>query len=408
MIIQNIHREFLHLAKSEKKNVLIVAFNLFLILFSYPLVRATSTAMFIEYYGAKNTPVIWMSSVAILAGCVFLISYLQKRRSVFFLYSAISIVTTIIFLACNLLFAVDYKFVAYPYAIWKEVYIVLLVHLSIGYLNSKVSHETARLTYGPLGALGSLGGVLGGVMVTKLIPYFDSLYGDGSGMVLSGMLGAAIICLTIVLFHSENVFIKESKKESPLLSIKGDVKYVGLILLIVMMSQFIINLANFKFNIGLESYVSGTGAKSVFLGKVYSAINLLSFIFQIVFTPILLKILKEKKVHFLIPVLFFIIFLATFLNLGFVPVVILFVTYKGIDYSLFSSAKEMLYFPLGKNARYGAKYVVDMFGYRFAKMIISLILLAFSSIAFVNGLMVVCLIIWLCLVVYLMKVYKEQ
>ncbi len=408
MLIKNIHREFMLLNKEDRRNILLVAFNLFLVLFSYPLVRATSTAMFIETYGAKSTPVIWILSVVLLSLSVLLLNFLQKKRSVFFLYSFVSILTTIVFVVCNLLYAIDLKQIAYLYAVWKEVYIILLVHLSIGYLNSKVSHETARLTYGPLGALGSLGGVLGGLCVAKVIPFFNSMYGDGSGLILSGMLGAGIICITTILFHSENSFLVQREKPSPLNSIKNKANYVIIISLIVMLSQFVINLANFKFNLGVESYVSGAEGKGVFLGKIYSSVNFVSFIFQIFLIPILLKVFREQKVHLLIPVIFLAIFVSSSFSLGFAPVAIMFVAMKGVDYSLFSTAKEMLYFPISKEARYGAKYIVDMVVYRFSKMLISLVLLTFTSITFVNSMMALCLILWLILVVYMIKNFKEQ
>ena len=177
--IKNIHTEFLNLEQKDRKSILLVAFNLFFVLFSYPMIRSVSTAIFVDYYGAKNTPWVWILSVVGLAISVSLFNKWQKKRSVFFLYSNISIITTILFVVFNILYKLGYNFVAYPFAIWKEVYIILLVHLSIGYLNSKVDYRVAKLTYGPLGALGSLGGVLGGslaVMSVAIIYTLEGIY----------------------------------------------------------------------------------------------------------------------------------------------------------------------------------------------------------------------------------------
>jgi AAA family ATP:ADP antiporter len=41
--------------------------------------------------------------------------------------------------------------------------------------------------------------------------------------------------------------------------------------------------------------------------------------------------------------------------------------FKGLDYSVFRAAKEILYIPLSFDARYRAKEVIDVFGYRFSK-----------------------------------------
>ena len=58
--IKNIHSDLMSLGKEDRRHIFLVAFNLFAILFSYPFIRSTSEAMFIDYYGAKSTPVVWI------------------------------------------------------------------------------------------------------------------------------------------------------------------------------------------------------------------------------------------------------------------------------------------------------------------------------------------------------------
>ena len=173
------------------------------------------------------------------------------------------------------------------------------------------------------------------------------------------------------------------------------------------MSQFTINLANFKFNLGVEQYIQGAEEKGEFLASTYSKVNLLSFIFQIFLIPIILKLFHERKVHLSIPLIFGGAYLFTQLSSGFIPIAFLFIIYKGIDYSLFSTAKEMLYFPLDSIQRYGAKYVVDMIVYRFSKMLISVILIYYTSDKFIDISLSICLFVWVLLVIALQK-YKFE
>ncbi|OIQ19626.1 MAG: hypothetical protein BM556_03835 [Bacteriovorax sp. MedPE-SWde] len=399
--IRNIHKEFIELDKADRKPILIVAFNLFAILFSYPMIRSASTAMFVDSFGAKNTPWVWILSVIGLAISVSLFNIWQKKRSIYFLYSSISLFSTFIFIACNTLSIFKVNLVAFPYYVWKEVYIVLLVHLSIGYLNSKVDYKVAKLTYGPLGALGSLGGILGGLLTAKLIPYVNSNFTSVDGLFIVGILGTIIIFLTTFLFSTtrgEYLQKVEDKFESPLASLKDVKKYVFLMAAIVAISQFVINLANYKFNLSLEQFVIGAQDKGAFLGKVYSGINLISFSFQILFIPILLKLVRVRILHMVIPTIFGLFFITSMLTQGaFLPIALLFIVYKGLDYSLFSTAKEMLYFPLSKVQKFGAKYIVDMIVYRASKMLISVILLIEKSAFFVDALLGICLIIWVAL-----------
>lgn len=410
--IKKIHKEFINLDIQERRPIVLVALNLFAILFSYPMIRSASTAIFVDFYGAKNTPWVWIFSVVALSISVTLFNRWQKKHSVYFLYFNISVLTTVLFLVCNALYIMGYKFVAFPYYIWKEVYIILLVHLSIGYLNSKVDYSVAKLTYGPLGALGSLGGVLGGLATSNIIPYVNSGFGKGWGLFSVGILGTVIVFLTLFLFSitkGEYLHKKEEKeKTSPLASLSDVKKYIILMASIVAVSQFVINLANYKFNLGLEGHVFGAEGKGAFLGKVYSAINFVSFSFQVFFIPIILKLVKVRSLHVSIPLIFSMLFIGTITFEGsFTPVAILFIIYKGLDYSLFSTAKEMLYFPLTQVQKFGAKYVVDMIVYRASKMLISAILLFVLVPFWVDAILGICLIIWTILTV-LLYMQKEN
>ena len=84
-----------------------------------------------------------------------------------------------------------------------------------------------------------------------------------------------------------------------------------------------------------------------------------------------------------------------------------FVIFKGVDYSLFSTAKELLYFPLSPSQKYGAKYINDIVIYRFAKGLISLILIKIQIESAVTWMMYLSLVIWLILLIPLFKHEKN-
>ena len=410
--IKNIHKEFLNIETKDRKSILAVAFNLFLLLFSYPMIRSASTAIFLEKFGAKNTPLVWILSVVALSISVTLFNKFQKKKNVFFLYNFVVMITVLFFIICNALYYVDVPYSSYFYYVWKEVYIILLVHLSLGYLNASVDYKVAKLTYGPLGALGSLGGVLGGMATNKIIPWINSING-GHGVFFVGLLGVTVVGITHFVFRTSGNDVKIKKEEkkqlSPLRSVRDIKSYVVLIGAIVAVSQFVINLANYKFNLGIEGHVTGLEEKAPFLGNVYSNINLVSFLFQIFLIPIILKFVKVKWVHFFIPFIYILVFFTTLGPVGgFLPVTILFVTYKGLDYSVFSTAKEMLYFPLLDVQKYGAKYIVDMIVYRASKMVISALLLVYNTAFFVDCTLGICLIIWIALTAFLFTKKHEK
>ena len=91
------------------------------------------------------------------------------------------------------------------------------------------------------------------------------------------------------------------------------------------------------------------------------------------------KYVKPFYTHLSIPLMYGASFLFSLIMGGsLIPITVTFVIFKGVDYSLFGSAKELLYFALDDIQKYGAKYGADMITYRLAKGVISLILIKIS------------------------------
>jgi AAA family ATP:ADP antiporter len=368
--------------------------------------------MFLDAFGAKNTPVVWLYSIIGLTLCITIYNYFQVRLTAHKLYYWTCCLSVLFFLAGPWLVGLTQLFI-YPLFVWKEIYIVLLIHMSIGYLNNAVKEDQAKIFYGPIGAIGSLGGILGGVLGSNLT---NSINTD---QIL--MTGALFLLVSIFFFRlSSRDFCLSKNKDNrgdvkPLQAI-GEVKdYVILMALIVLLSQFVINLANFKFNILFDALVESKREKTKNLNIIYSSINAISLLVQIFVIPFLFQLATKKTVHQFIPIFYLLVAFVGFILSGssLIAVAATFVFFKGLDYSIFSTAKELLYFPLGARQKYGAKYVVDMFVYRFGKGLISLILIFFQSPKFVNTLLFISLLAWLCLVAPLfkksesLKTYKE-
>ena len=402
-------KEFIQTVKSvslnDKKNLFLVALSLFFVLFSYPITRSTTTSIFIQNHGAKNSPVVWLYSVIGLTLVVFLFNKFQRFLKVHKLFYLVTLLSAVFFSVFAWGFFHGSSWMAYPLYVWKEIYIVLLVHLLFGYLTNSMSYEVAKVLYGPIGALSSLGGVVGGLFTSWATKEFSTLE------IL--LIGIAPILLSAFCFFYTKKDInivdlekeKSSKPSNPLKSIWGIRYYVILIGLIITSSQFFINLANFKFNILFEQAITEQIDKTSYLGKLYSMVNLVSFIVQAALIPLMLRYIKLKIVHFIIPIFYLFVSVTCFgLASGtMIFVASAFVIFKGVDYSLFSTAKELLYFPLSPSQKYGAKYINDIIIYRFAKGLISLLLIKFQSEFFVTVMLYVCLAVWVILLVPLFK-----
>jgi len=385
-----------------KKNLLFFLIAYFFVLLNYPLIRASSTTLFFEAYGAKSSPSAWLWAVLFLSITIFICNKLQSIFSVQKVFFVVSLASVFFFILSSLGFYQNLKSFAYIPFVWKEIYIVLQVHLMLAYANNFFTKEEFKFILGPVGAVGSVGGILGGLLTSYLSREAGTMAVMIVGIVFVMMPGI------LFLFTSAKIQEKVEKKSSPLSSLNNPEirKYVFYIAAMVALTQFIINIADFKFNMAFEMDVLDSSKRTSYLGDVYTITNLLTFCFQFILLPFVLPKVSEKNYHLFIPVSYLVCFMV-FAGQGLLSVAAFYVYLKASDYSLFSAGKEILYQPLGENQKYGAKYLTDMLVYRFSKAMIAVVLIYLQTSRMLNILMGLFLFLWVGLVLKLFKLHKK-
>lgn len=388
--ISEMNHRLKNLEKIKRVELLSLCASIFLILFSYPFIRSASEAIFLTQHQAKDSPYVWMLSVLFLGILISVFNNLVKTLSLFKVYLA----STILFGALILtsLYFISFYPIIFSYLIFilKEVYIVILLHLIYLYINTHIEVSLAKIVFGPFGAIGSLGGVLGGVLVTTFIKNFSPEW-----MIFFGVLiFISSLCPFYYVSERDNALVEEHFRSKPLTAIREVKKQVFLILALVVLSQFAVNIVQYKFNFYIQENFSEKVAKTEVLAKVYTWVNSLSLVFQIVLIPYLLRVVKLSWIHLSVPIFYIICTSLLFGTSIMQMVVVLLIGSKALDYSLFSTAKEILYFSLNPEQKYGAKYLVDMVGYRFGKGLISFLLVFVQSPSMVNLLLLFTLVLW--------------
>jgi AAA family ATP:ADP antiporter len=365
-----------HLPKDARFALLWIMLSYFMVLFTYPMMRSTTGSIFLEVYTADDLPSMWFTSVLSLSFLVPLLSQLQKRFSVPVLFSGTSFVTIILMVLGLNFYESGVKEMAFVMAVIKEVYIVILIHQIIGYCNAHLNLDEIKLIYGPITAMGGLGGIIGGQLTSLLVKDF------GTNALLQAAILSLIFALGCFLMGRKlNILDPQHKAEShdvsPLASIKGVGSYVFLIVAVIALTQFIINIADLQFNKVFQSIVTAKDERTAYYGQLYSWVNGVQLLISVFGIKIILERFSTKSVHIFIPVFYFSL-IALGLGLGggtLAVVAFVFIGFKATDYSLFAVAKELLYQPLSALQRYGAKYIADMFAYRGAKATISVVLM---------------------------------
>jgi ATP:ADP antiporter, AAA family len=389
---------------SFRKNLLLFVLAYFTVLFNYPLIRSSTTSLFFESFGAKASPMAWLWAVLFLSFSIFVCNKLQKHFKVQIVFAVATIFSSLVFLSGNISFFAENKFFAFLAFIWKEIAIVLQVHLLLAYANSYFKKEDFKRLIGPIGAMGSLGGIFGGLLTSYL--------SNHGGTLLVLHIGIIFVLLPLLFFSfTKNLFSLNVNKLSPLESLQdgGVKKYVFYICSMVALTQFIINIADFQFNLAFELSVPTSDLRTGYLGQIYTWTNALTFVFQFVVLPYILPRIKERNLHLFIPLSYLICVLALMMNMfvGLLPIAMLYIYFKAADYSFFSAGKEILYQPLASPQKYGAKYLTDMLVYRSSKAFIALLLIYVQSSSILNMMMLGFLFIWLAVVVKLFQHHKK-
>lgn len=390
------------LDRDAKKNLLFILVSYFCVLFNYPLIRASSTTLFFEAYGAKSTPTAWLWGVIFLSIAVYISNALQARYSVQRVFFIKSFLSVIIFVVGNLGFFLGVKFFTFLPFIWKEIYIVLQVHLILGYANNYFKGSDFKALIGLVGGVGSIGGILAGLLTRFLAERFGT-----NSVMWMGIIFTFIPALSFLKTKNLSRTI-EDKARTPIASFDLNLKkYIGIVAAIVALSQVIINIADFNFHLVFEQTIKDSSERTSKLGDIYMYMNVVTFFLQFIVLPFVMLRTSEKNYHYFIPLSYFFFFMIVVLLFpnGLLPLSLFFIYLKASDYSLFSAGKEVLYQPLSINQKYGAKYLTDMLVYRFSKAMIALVLIYVQNSYILNIVMFICFFMWISLV---SKLFNQQ
>lgn len=401
-LIQDI---FYHDGKSliDKTGMLIFSCY-FLVLFSYPLVRSASDALFLDAYSANDYPFATFVTVIALAVVIGISNQLQKIFSVHQVYMGIGIVSSIVIAISLILFSYGLKEMAYVIFATKEIYIVLLISLLLAFANGYFSLVAVKKLYGPLGAMGSIGGIIGG-QITSVVA---TKFGTAPVVYLSIM---AILFTCVTFYQTRFADFKITKDEfevTPIKAIENVKKYVFLIAMIVALSQFVIFVADLQFKIVFEKIVENKDLRTAYFGKIYSYVNMGALFLQFAVLPYILMRFKTRSNLLFVPVLFM---LLIFIGISFGVSNLwvsagIFISMKAVDYSIFAVAKEILYHPLSTVQKYGAKYITDIFVYRLAKGAMAIgIYYVSKTLVVLNTIQFISISLW---VIVIILIFKEQ
>ena len=341
----------------------------FFTLVGYEFIRSPATVLFKNTWGAENLPLVMSAMPVVVFGGValygWILSHLGPRRTLL----VTSLGSSFFIVACYLGLLTGSKMVTPILFLIKELYIVLLIEQYWSYINSSLTTATAKKVNGPITGIAGIGGVVGGSVGSLIVGPFGT----------EAMVLAAALMLIPAAMVSNLTYRLHGEPEAPDTSDESVSHHMGwqmfrsnptlvCLLAIVLSTQVIAAVLDFKFNELLSvEFAGATDMETAFQLRFWGFLNLASIGLQFVIAPLLLSFIALRLVHLMLPLIHFTAIIFAIIEPSVFSVGLAFFLFKAFDYSIFRAAKEILYIPLEFDARYRAKEVIDVFGYRTGK-----------------------------------------
>lgn len=338
------------------------------LLCGYEFIRAVSTSLFIEAYGAVNLP--WVMFA--VPPSTFLLLYIFGRilskvganRALLLtsLLSAGLIGGSYILLLRGVALAAAVIYV------FREAYIVLIIEQYWSLANSALSSDQARQVNGPFCGIASLGAIAGGLLVRQLAVPLGS---ESLLLFAAGSLLPAAVCsgVAYALAGEPKPSTEEAggKKGHIGIALFFRSRYLVLIGLLILTTQTVSTVLDLRFNGLVEIEKANADERTAFYGSFYAGLSTVALLLQFLAVPLVLRFLPLRTVHLGIPVVHLLACTILTIKPSLWSGLIAFLLFKALDYSIFRAGKEIFYIPLSFDARYRVKQIIDAFGYRTAK-----------------------------------------
>ncbi|GAX12307.1 hypothetical protein FisN_1Hh239 [Fistulifera solaris] len=290
------------------------------------------------------------------------------------------------------------KFITAPLFVFREAYVQLLTSQYWSFMASILNPSQSEKWFGPIAGLTSLTSALSGFLVTPVVQRVGlsgALMGTAVTLIISSLLSSSAydVARKYGFEPKDTTESSRPKAKTPsksshgvgtiekMVSLFGRVPLLRLLFFEVLASQAMATILNISFVAALSTAIPNDTKRAGYVGVFFSAINLLTMFIQFGALPSLIQSIEARDLWRAMPVLTFLFtsFQATQKNPSLAIVSASFLVMKVTEYSVRRLLDEMLFVPLDFESRFLGKELIGVFGYRFGKSLMSLVLSALTS-----------------------------
>ena len=411
----------------EGLRTLLLALNLFLVLAAYYMLKTIRESLIlteggaaVKAYSSAGQALLLLALVPAFGTFASRVNRIQLIRWVtLFFVSNIAV-----FFAAGRLGLP----IGVPYFLWVGIFNVMVIAQFWAFVNDLYTPEQGKRLFPIVGLGSSLGAWLGSVYAGDVI----RATGPFPLMLIAG--GLLVLCVVVASFADRGYRRMQPPEHAaeairPLDKVGGFtlIRQQRYLMLIALLTVFL-NIVNTsgeylfgRFIVDASVRIHGSGASSLaarqqFVGGVYgqlfSYVNLLGFLLQLLAVSRIFKYLGVGRALFIHPFVVLIGYLTILKSPAVSTMEWLKVFDNSIDYSLGNTARQALWLPTSRVAKYKAKQAVDAFFMRAGDVLQAGIVfvgerLAFTVPAFA-AVNVVLTLGWIAIVVALNPAYREQ
>lgn len=375
--IVSIRSSYNKLASSEKMFLLFAMICTFLITSEYAVTKPSTNSIFLSQYSVKFLPYAWLLTVPVNLLVVSLYNrFLSTLGNFNMLFITIMLTITIntvsAFYISNLFFL---PFITY---VWKDIYILLMFQQLWSLIHTNTQIAQAKYLYGIMFGIGGIGSIIG----TSLPSFFAVKLSSEKLLLATIPLYLLFACFYFLLLKNSSHTSEDAGQNKQVSSFfKGfrlirSSRVLTFILLIVICMQAAKTVMDLQFNTYLAKVFLDQDVRTQFSARIWGLVNSFSLCLQFVAAFIIIQLLGVKKSHLFVPLTLLTTTVASLIYPGFIMATCSFTLLQVFDYSIFNIIKEMLYIPLKSEEKFQAKAIIDVFAYRTAKALASLLVIS--------------------------------
>lgn len=338
------------------------------LLCGYEFIRAVSTSLFVESYGAENLPRAMVAVPPSLMLLLYVYGILLSRLGATRTLAITSLLSGALIFGCYLALFRGVHFASAILYVFREAYIVIIIEQFWSFVNSTLTPVQAKRINGPFCAVASVGSMVGGILVSR---WAEPLGTQTLLLFTAGSLVPATIFSAIAyrLAGEPKPTLEEAGGRRGHLGARTlfSSRYLVILALLILSTQVVSTVLDLRFNGLVEIERPDVDTRTAFYGTFYTVLGGSAAVLQLIVVPLALRFISVRVIHLGIPMVHLLSGLTLTLRPSLRTGVLAYLLFKALDYSIFRAAKELFYMPRSYDERYRAKQLIDSFGYRFGK-----------------------------------------